>query len=94
MGRRGRIVDWNGNDLPSGLQDLPAGRYRVEAIDDAVLSRTRRASSARWSSTAEARRSRQARDLRFTGEAVKVGRGRNASSSWATASRMGSVPRP
>ncbi|HEX3480061.1 MAG TPA: hypothetical protein VHT91_33815 [Kofleriaceae bacterium] len=38
MGRRALIVDWNGKDLPSELHDLPAGRYMVEAIDDAALT--------------------------------------------------------
>jgi hypothetical protein len=34
MARRGRIVTWNGKDLPVELRDLPAGRYVVEAVDD------------------------------------------------------------
>jgi hypothetical protein len=38
MGRRALIVDWNGKDLPSELQDLPAGRYMLEAVDDAGLT--------------------------------------------------------
>jgi hypothetical protein len=38
MGRRAWIVDWNGKDLPSELQDLPAGRYIVEAIDDVTFT--------------------------------------------------------
>ncbi len=28
-------MDWNGKDVPSGLHDLPAGRYVVEAVNDA-----------------------------------------------------------
>lgn len=31
-------MDWNGKDLPSELHDLPAGRYILEAIDDATLT--------------------------------------------------------
>jgi hypothetical protein len=38
MGRRALVVDWNGKDLPSELADLPAGRYRIEAVDDAALT--------------------------------------------------------
>jgi hypothetical protein len=34
MARRGRIVTWNGKDLPVELRDLPAGRYMVEALDE------------------------------------------------------------
>ena len=28
------IVDWNGNDVPRQLKELPAGRYVVESVDD------------------------------------------------------------
>jgi hypothetical protein len=34
MTRSGRVVTWNGKDVPAELSDLPAGRYIVEAIDD------------------------------------------------------------
>jgi len=34
MGRRARIVTWNGQDLPSEFRGLPAGRYVVEAVED------------------------------------------------------------
>jgi len=34
MARRGRIVTWNGKDLPVELRDLPAGRYVVEAVEE------------------------------------------------------------
>ena len=30
----GIIVDWNGNDIPRELTELPAGRYVVESVDD------------------------------------------------------------
>ena len=30
-----RVLNWNGTDLPKELQDLPAGRYVVEAVDEA-----------------------------------------------------------
>ena len=30
-----RVLTWNGKDLPAELHGLPAGRYVVEAIDDA-----------------------------------------------------------
>ena len=39
MPRSIRVVTWNGKDLPAELQELPAGRYVIEAVDDApVLS--------------------------------------------------------
>ena len=34
MPRTGRVVTWNGKDVPAELRELPAGRYVVEAIDD------------------------------------------------------------
>ena len=34
MRRRARIVTWNGKDVPPELQELPAGRYVVEAVED------------------------------------------------------------
>jgi hypothetical protein len=34
MAHRARILTWNGKDVPSELQSLPAGRYVVEAVDD------------------------------------------------------------
>jgi len=30
-----RVLTWNGKDLPAELRELPAGRYVVEAVDDA-----------------------------------------------------------
>jgi len=30
-----QIVDWDGEHLPSGLRELPPGRYRIEPIDEA-----------------------------------------------------------
>ena len=27
-------MTWNGQDIPSELRDLPAGRYIVEAVDE------------------------------------------------------------
>jgi hypothetical protein len=30
------IIEWNGADLPEALGKLPAGRYRVEPIGDAL----------------------------------------------------------
>lgn len=38
MGRRALVLDWNGKDLPLELRDLPAGRYVVEAVDDALFN--------------------------------------------------------
>jgi hypothetical protein len=32
---RTRFVTWNGKDLPPEFCDLPAGRYIVEAVDEA-----------------------------------------------------------
>ena len=34
MPRTGRVVTWNGKDVPAELRELPAGRYVVEAIDE------------------------------------------------------------
>ena len=36
MARTARVVTWNGKDVPAELRELPAGRYVVEAIDDAA----------------------------------------------------------
>lgn len=30
-----RVLKWNGQDVPEELRSLPAGRYIVEAVDDA-----------------------------------------------------------
>ena len=38
MTRRARVVDWNGKDVPSELRELPAGRYIVEAVDEAPFT--------------------------------------------------------
>jgi hypothetical protein len=35
MPRTARVVTWNGRDVPAELRELAAGRYVVEAIDDA-----------------------------------------------------------
>jgi hypothetical protein len=35
MPRSAKVVTWNGKDVPAELRELPAGRYVVEAIDDA-----------------------------------------------------------
>ena len=32
------VVDWNGQDLLSEPHELPAGRYVVEAVDDAAFN--------------------------------------------------------
>ena len=34
MPRRARVMTWNGKDVPQELQELPAGRYVVEAVED------------------------------------------------------------
>jgi len=34
MGRRARIVTWNGKDLPPEFRTLPVGRYIVQAVED------------------------------------------------------------
>ena len=34
MPSRARVVTWNGKDVPPELQELPAGRYVVEAVED------------------------------------------------------------
>jgi len=34
MRRLGRIVTWNGKDVPPELRELPAGRYLVEAVEE------------------------------------------------------------
>ena len=36
MTLRARIVNWNGQDLPAEMHELPAGRYVVEPIDEAA----------------------------------------------------------
>lgn len=36
MTRRARVVTWNGKDLPTELRELPAGRYMVEAVEEAA----------------------------------------------------------
>ena len=33
---RARILTWNGKDVPPELRDLPAGRYVVEAVEEAA----------------------------------------------------------
>jgi hypothetical protein len=38
MVRRALVVDWNGQDLPPELRELPAGRYVVQAVDDAPFN--------------------------------------------------------
>lgn len=35
MTRPARVVTWNGKDVPTELRELPAGRYVVEAVDEA-----------------------------------------------------------
>ncbi len=30
----GRILEWNGRDVPDELRSLPAGRYVVEPVDE------------------------------------------------------------
>jgi len=30
-----RVLKWNGQDVPEELRSLPAGRYVVEAVDEA-----------------------------------------------------------
>jgi hypothetical protein len=34
MPRRGRVVTWNGKDVPPELRELPAGRYIIEAVEE------------------------------------------------------------
>ena len=34
MGRRARLVNWNGKDLPPELRELPAGRYVVAPVEE------------------------------------------------------------
>jgi hypothetical protein len=36
MVRHARVVNWNGKDVPVELRELPAGRYIVEAVEDAT----------------------------------------------------------
>jgi len=36
MAQKTRLVTWNGKDLPPEFRNLPAGRYVVEAVDDAA----------------------------------------------------------
>jgi len=33
MPRHGRVVHWNGKDVPAELRELPPGRYVVEAVE-------------------------------------------------------------
>jgi hypothetical protein len=30
------VVEWNGHDVPEGLRELPAGRYVLAPVDEAV----------------------------------------------------------
>jgi hypothetical protein len=30
----GRVLEWNGRDVPEELRSLPAGRYVVESVDE------------------------------------------------------------
>jgi hypothetical protein len=30
------VVEWNGQDLPEQLRELPAGRYVLAAVDEAI----------------------------------------------------------
>ncbi len=30
------IIDWNGTDVPEALRHLPAGRYAMEPLDEAL----------------------------------------------------------
>jgi len=36
MSRRARVVTWNGKDVPPELRELPAGRYVLEAVEEAA----------------------------------------------------------
>ncbi len=29
-----RVLDWNGEDVPEALRELPPGRYVLQAVDD------------------------------------------------------------
>lgn len=29
-----KVVEWNGQDVPTGLEGLPPGRYLIEPIDE------------------------------------------------------------
>ena len=40
MPRRGRILTWNGKDVPTELRDLPPGRYIVEAVENEARALT------------------------------------------------------
>jgi hypothetical protein len=31
-----RVLTWNGKDLPAELRELPAGRYLLEPVDEAI----------------------------------------------------------
>jgi len=35
MPHRARVMTWNGKDVPPELRELPAGRYVVEAVEEA-----------------------------------------------------------
>ena len=36
MAQQTRIVSWNGKDVPEELREMPAGRYLVEAVEEAA----------------------------------------------------------
>jgi len=31
------VVDWNGDEIPEGMEELPKGRYVLVAVDDAPI---------------------------------------------------------
>jgi predicted transcriptional regulator len=31
-----KVLDWNGEDVPDALRELPPGRYVLQAVDDLV----------------------------------------------------------
>lgn len=31
------VVEWNGQDVPEGLRELPTGRYVLAPVDEAVV---------------------------------------------------------
>ena len=37
MKTKHKVIDWDGQNLPAELRDLPPGQYVVEPIDDATV---------------------------------------------------------
>ncbi|MBI3911796.1 MAG: hypothetical protein HY320_12810 [Armatimonadetes bacterium] len=32
-----KVIEWNGQEIPAGLRDLPPGRYLIEPLDEYLV---------------------------------------------------------